>query len=136
MRCGRPTTGSSCRTCWSRCDETQAHAVPLIDEVSFQRLAAERVLQRDGATLRAVTEAVPDAIMAVDATACLRFVNGAFERWYGKPRTEILGRALNEVVGDDEYMRIRPWVRRALPRQTLRLQRDDHRLGDAAHVAH
>ncbi len=101
-----------------------------------ERAAAQRALQRQGATLASVTEAVPDVIMAVDAQSRLCFVNGAFEAWRGVSRAQALGRSLNEVLGDEEFLRVRAWARRAIAGETVRFDRDDLRDGGTAHLAH
>jgi diguanylate cyclase (GGDEF)-like protein/PAS domain S-box-containing protein len=101
-----------------------------------ERAAAQRALQRQGATLSSITESVPDSIMAVDSESRLRFANGAFERWRGIPRDQMLGRPLAEVLGDHEYLRIHPWAQRALAGETVSFDRQEHRGGTSAHVEH
>ena len=83
-----------------------------------ERSAADQALQRQTATLRSVTEAIPATVAVVGSDARYRFVNSAFERWCGAPREQIVGRTVVEVLGEQESQRRWPWVERALAGET------------------
>lgn len=89
-----------------------------------ERVQAARVLERQSAALTAVTEAVPAVVMVVDPQLRYRFVNDAFERWRGMGRGRIVNRSMEEVLGDLEYLRMRPWAQRALSGETVQFERD------------
>lgn len=96
-----------------------------------ERVQDRRTLQRRGATLSSVTETVSDVIIVVDAQQRVRFVNGAFERWRGVSRADVVGCALGEVLGDHDYLRIRSWAERALAGEAVRFDREERRDGQA-----
>jgi PAS domain S-box-containing protein len=66
-------------------------------------------------SLRELVESLPVAICYVDANEIVRVVNREFERWYDKPRAQIIGRTLRDITGDDErYFASHKRVRSAL----------------------
>ena len=85
---------------------------------------AKQLLQRQAATLRAVTEAVPAMVAVVGSDGRYGFVNSGFERWCGAHRDDIIGRTLPEVLGRADYERSRPWLERAMAGETVRFERD------------
>lgn len=92
-----------------------------------------RALERQGAMLASITEAVTDAIIVVDAQKRVRFVNGAFERWRGTAAAELVGRTLAQALGDSDYLRVRGHVERALAGERVQFERDEQRDGKATH---
>ncbi len=78
------------------------------------RAEAELALQTSEERLRAITDAMPVLISYVDAEQRFRFVNKAYEAWFGRPLAEIAGRSLREVMGERMYAARRPWVEQAL----------------------
>jgi PAS domain S-box-containing protein len=87
------------------------------------RAASPLALQRQAATLRSITEAIPAIVVVVDAEGRYRFVNSAFERWYGTPRERIIGCTLPQVLGPLEYEKTREWSDRALAGETVHFER-------------
>lgn len=79
-----------------------------------ERAETERALLRQTATLRSVAELIPAIVAVLDADGRYRFVNGAFERWHGLPRAEIVGRTMHDLLGKPEFDPVRPWIARAL----------------------
>lgn len=53
--------------------------------------------------LRAITNAVPTLISFYDSQHICRFANDFHEEWYGMKPTEIVGRHMREMIGDDRY---------------------------------
>jgi PAS domain S-box-containing protein len=64
--------------------------------------------------LRSITDNVPVLIGYIDAEGRFGFNNLAYEGWYARPRSEITGRPVREVVGEAAWQRIRPHLERAL----------------------
>ncbi|MGS0758146.1 PAS domain-containing protein, partial [Roseateles sp. GG27B] len=60
-----------------------------------------------------VTEAIPATVAVVGMDGLYRFVNGAFERWSGMARHEIIGQPVRLILGEPEFARRMPWVKRA-----------------------
>jgi PAS domain S-box-containing protein len=108
----------------------------VIEQMHRSRQRADRhthvveasVAQRDAAEARARTaherlvraiESLPMLTSYVDEDQRYRFINKAYEDWCGRPRGEILGRRLSEVLGDEAYDVVRPRVERALAGEHL-----------------
>ncbi|MGH7388073.1 MAG: ATP-binding protein [Candidatus Rokuibacteriota bacterium] len=64
--------------------------------------------------LEFIIEAVPALIGYVDREERYRFNNHAYEQWFGHPVSEVAGRHLREVLGDEVYRAITPHVQAAL----------------------
>ena len=64
--------------------------------------------------LRLVTDAVPVLISYVDAQQRYRFNNRAYEDWFGRPRRDVYGQHLGDVLGEEAYAAVRPYAERAL----------------------
>src|SRR5215813_7811703 len=73
----------------------------------------------DAERLRLVLDAVPAALVYVDADERYVFSNRFYETHYFRPRSQIHGRTLREVMGEETYARVRPHVRAALDGQTV-----------------
>jgi len=67
----------------------------------------------------AMADAVPILISYVDREERYRFVNRAYERWFGVDRSEIEGKTLVEVLGEAAYDRLRHHVARALAGESV-----------------
>jgi PAS domain S-box-containing protein len=64
--------------------------------------------------LRLVADALPVLIGYVDSGQCYRFNNRFYEDWFGRPRGEITGRHVREVVGEEAYAIRREAIEAAL----------------------
>ena len=73
----------------------------------------DAALRASEAQLRLITDALPMLISYVDAEHCYRFNNQEYERWWGRPSTEILGRRMEDVLGAG-YAAIASYVDAAL----------------------
>jgi PAS domain S-box-containing protein len=52
--------------------------------------------------LRELIENLPVAFAYVDSNEIVRVVNKELEKWYAKPKSQLIGRSIREVTGDDE----------------------------------
>ncbi|HSD61697.1 MAG TPA: PAS domain S-box protein, partial [Burkholderiales bacterium] len=59
-------------------------------------------------------DAVGAYMSFVDADLRYRWVNKRYEDWYGRPRQEIVGRALRDLMTPEQYALVEPEARRAL----------------------
>ena len=84
-----------------------------------ERAETDRALLRQTATLQSVAEAIPALVAVIGSDGCYRFVNSAFERWHGLARADVIGRSLQDVLGDAEFDPVRPWLARALAGETF-----------------
>lgn len=83
----------------------------------------------------AMADAVPILISYVDREERYRFVNRAYEHWFGVDRSEIEGKTLAEVLGHTAYERLRHHVSRALAGETLTFEGEvDYRDAGVRHV--
>lgn len=64
--------------------------------------------------LRLITDALPGLVAYVDAAQHYRFNNRAYEEWYSIPRAEMEDRHIRDLIGDEGYATIRPYLERAL----------------------
>ncbi|WP_354668907.1 HWE histidine kinase domain-containing protein [Caulobacter sp. RL271] len=67
----------------------------------------------------AMADAVPILISYVDREERYRFVNRAYEEWFGVDRSRIEGKTLAEVLGREAYGRVRHHVARALAGESV-----------------
>jgi PAS domain S-box-containing protein len=84
-----------------------------------ERIRAEEELRQREAELRLLTNAVPVLISFVDTEQRYRFNNQKYEEWFGNPATEVYGKHLWEVLGDEAYATIRPYVEQVLAGQEV-----------------
>ncbi|MBD0335701.1 MAG: PAS domain S-box protein [Cyanobacteria bacterium Co-bin13] len=108
-----------------------SRAVPLKDEAGniikwigtttdiHERKQAEEALRQREEELRLITDAVPVLISYVDADQRYRFHNRSYEVLFGKPRAELYGKTLWEVLGDAGYEAVRPYVEQVLSGQAV-----------------
>jgi PAS domain S-box-containing protein len=78
------------------------------------RKEAEEGLRRSEENLRLITDSVPALIGYHDRGQRYRFVNAAYEEFFGVPREKILGRTAREFLGERVYGRLREGMQRAL----------------------
>ena len=96
---------------------------PLSEERSGVEVGAARTRGVSGPSeterLRLVLDTVPAALVYVDAEERYVFSNRFYETHYFRPRLQIQGRTLREVMGEEVYARVRPHVRAALAGHTV-----------------
>lgn len=86
------------------------------------RKAAETALRRQEAELRRVTDAIPALVSYVDARRHFRLANRAYAEWFGRPRDEVEGRHVREVLGEAAYEAVRPAVEKTLRGEAARYE--------------
>jgi PAS domain S-box-containing protein len=64
--------------------------------------------------LQLMADALPAAIAYVDKDQRYQFVNQAYEDWFGIPTTEVVGKTLEEFLGQEMYRSLGPQVERVL----------------------
>ncbi|NJR40944.1 MAG: PAS domain-containing protein, partial [Leptolyngbyaceae cyanobacterium CSU_1_4] len=82
-------------------------------DITDQKEIEENLRQRE-AELRLVTNSVPALISFVDQDQRYRFNNRGYEDWFGRPASTVYGKYLWEVLGEEAYAAIRPYVERVL----------------------
>ncbi|MBL9028393.1 MAG: GAF domain-containing protein [Myxococcales bacterium] len=71
-------------------------------------------LEQSEARLRLITDDLPVLVSLIDDQFRYRFVNAGYERWFGVTKEEILGRSMEEVLGEAAFAVVRPHAERAL----------------------
>ncbi|MDQ4099602.1 MAG: PAS domain S-box protein, partial [Chloroflexota bacterium] len=89
-----------------------------LDVTQWAAMKAE--LRASEEELRLITDNTPALIGSIDREGRYRFVNETACRFFGRPREEILGRTMVEVVGERVYERLRPGIEAALRGETAR----------------
>ncbi|MGE5623087.1 MAG: PAS domain-containing protein [Bacillota bacterium] len=78
-------------------------------------------------------DAVPLLIAYIDADERYCFVNAAYEQWLNRPRADILGSTLREVLGA-AYPLVQPHIAQALAGERVRYEATVHNAGIPRHV--
>lgn len=97
---------------------------------------------RDGQErIRLITDAMPALIAYVDADEIYRFVNRRYGEMFRRPRHEIVGSSLCELLGEAEYRRRRPHIGTVMAGQETQFDlefdtRSGKRYSQATYVPH
>ncbi len=83
-------------------------------EEQRQLEASEDALRDSEQRIRLITDALPALIAYVDRDQRYRFTNKPYEDWFGRPRSEIDGRPMRDVLGEALYEARRPYAEAAL----------------------
>jgi PAS domain S-box-containing protein len=81
---------------------------------AIARRRAEEELAGSEKRLRMITNALPLLIAYVGGDRRYRFNNKAYEQWYGIPTEQVYGKTMLEVLGEEVYVRCKPYVDEAL----------------------
>jgi PAS domain S-box-containing protein len=79
-----------------------------------ERRQAERELRESERRVRLITDALPVLVSFVDREERYRFVNAAYETWFGTSAAALRGRRVREVLGEAAYAVLAPYIRSAL----------------------
>lgn len=99
-----------------------------------ERRKVEHALAESRERLTTITDNMPALISYVDKDERYQFNNLIYETWYQRPRHAILGRTLREVLGEEEYGFIQPYVRAALKGERAVFERQRSVNGETLHV--
>ena len=98
--------------------------VGTLDDVTLVRKSLV-ALRESEARLRTIADSLPAMIAYIDFEEVFRFQNVAYEREFsvnGEPPT---GHPVREVVGEERYRFLLPYIRRALGGETLTFEEED-----------
>jgi PAS domain S-box-containing protein len=109
-------------------------------DITDRKLAEQDALESEQ-KLRAIADALPVLISYVDKDQIFRFVNKAYEDWFERPLSAILGRRVKDVMSRAMYEARRPYLERALAGETVSYEVDFVRSSGATatqviHVPH
>ncbi len=75
-----------------------------------ERQQAEAALCRSRAELALVANGIPALIAHADVNQRYLFVNQAYAAWVGRPASEIVGKTIREVIGEELYQVSQPYI--------------------------
>lgn len=94
----------------------------LANDVS-ERVQMENALRENELRLRTITDNIPALIGYVDADQRYRFANKAYHDWNGDIPDQLYGRSLRELVGDDYYAQVQPYIEAVLAGREVTFER-------------
>ena len=83
------------------------------------RVQTEQSLQRSEEQLRLITDALPVLIAYIDERQCYQYVNHTYETWFGKTRSSLIGLPISQLLGEDNYFQMLPYIETALAGKTV-----------------
>ena len=87
-----------------------------------ERKHAEDALRESEARIRTITDALPSRIAYVDRDYRYRFNNKAYETCFGIDRKAIHGKPVREIIGDENFARVKDKIDRALRGEAIRYE--------------
>jgi PAS domain S-box-containing protein len=75
--------------------------------------SAQRALE-SAAQVRLIADAMPALISYIGPDRVFRFANSTYEKWFGIPASDVTGRQMRDVLGEQAYKHIAPRIDRAL----------------------
>jgi len=82
--------------------------------------ASQAALAASENELRLITDALPVLIGFIDRDCVYRFANKAYEDWFFRPASDVIGRHVREIAGEDGFAARKPWIDRALAGEEVR----------------
>ena len=84
-----------------------------------ERYQHAEALRKSEHWIRLITDHVPAMIAYVKNDFTYEFTNKVYEEWYRWPKDSILGSSLREAHSDEHFMRLEPYINRALQGESL-----------------
>ena len=89
----------------------------------IRRKRAERRLAESEQFLKTLTEALPGMVGYWDQDLRCRFANHAYQAYFGRDTQELLGATIQEVLGEEVFLKNEPYIRAALGGEPQLFQR-------------
>ena len=74
--------------------------------------------------LRTITDSLPAVISYITKDEYYEFVNKTFEDWYKVPRSKIIGKSIQEMIGDENYKQLKPYINLVLSGETVTFEQE------------
>ncbi|WP_282343272.1 MULTISPECIES: hybrid sensor histidine kinase/response regulator NahK/ErcS' [Pseudomonas] len=121
---GRPVQELEQRLFDGRVLEVRTHALPTGGFVNTftditERYRHAEALSESERWIRLITDHVPALIAYLNADLIYEFTNKVYEEWYRWPRGGMLGQSLREVHNEEHWLRLEPYVERALSGESV-----------------
>lgn len=78
-----------------------------------ERKSAENALRDQEVELRLIMDATPALISYLDLDFRYLRVNATYEKWFGVPSQQILGRKVEDIIGSEAWLLVSHYMRRA-----------------------
>jgi len=113
-----------------------AKAVRELELDQAERARAERALRASEQRLSTITDNMPTAILYVDRERRFQFANRTFLRYRGYSREELMGKTVEEVLGDGGggYAEMDAYIARALAGERVVFESERSRDGVTRHL--
>jgi PAS domain S-box-containing protein len=119
----------------SRDPDGTARTVTAVYLDETERRAAEAALRKTESQLRLIADALPVLISHMGPDLRYRFVNKAYEEWFGIPHQSLIGKTVAEIVGPAAFARVEPLIRRVLAGERLAVEQSmPYQHGGTRHV--
>jgi PAS domain S-box-containing protein len=107
----------------------------LFNDITEQKQGAEK-LQASEKQLKLVTDAIPALVAYVDEERRYQFANKAYYDWYGQKPEDIIGKTVEEVIGEVAYAKILPEIERVFAGEAFSFERFmPYKAGGSKHIA-
>lgn len=121
---GQPLLQKEQRLADGRVVEIRTHPLPGGGFVNTftdmtERYQHVQALRKSEQWIRLITDHVPAMIAYVNQDFVYEFTNKVYEEWYRWPRNSILGHSLREAHSDEHFLRLQPYIIRALNGESL-----------------
>lgn len=92
----------------------QVIAIGGLDHDITKLKRTEEALRENERRLQLVTDHLPILIAYVDRQCRYVFCNVTCKSWYARPSADIIGKTVAEVLGDESFRKLEPYIRSAL----------------------
>jgi PAS domain S-box-containing protein len=79
-----------------------------------KRAGAEEPVHAGEKHFRVVADSLPEPLAEIASDQLYQFANAAFEQWWGLTSEQVKGRSVRELMGEEIYGTIQPYIEKAL----------------------
>src|ERR1019366_4950055 len=83
-----------------------------------KRAGAEEAVHAGEERFCVVADSLPEPLADIAPDQLYRFANAAFEQWWGLTSEQVKGRSVRELMGEEIYGTIQPYIEKALQGQS------------------
>ncbi len=100
----------------------EEHLRELNNELEQRVVERTQELAASEEQLRMITDALPVLISYVNSEQEFVFVNQGYTTWFGKPKEEVLGKQVSEILGETAYANVKEKVKKVLLGEEVRFE--------------
>lgn len=90
-----------------------ARARALEEEIAT-RVSIENEFRKNQGIIQFIIDSIPVGISYIDVDQKYVFCNETYSIWYKKQKDTIIGRTVRDIIGDDNYKKVHPYIQLAL----------------------